>query len=308
DAPERTVYRHTGWRQIGEKWAYLHAGGAITEAGLDAGVSVELEGRLGAFDLPAPPEGEQLKEAVHASLALLRLACARITAPLLGAVYRAVLGGVDFSVFLIGASGLGKSELSALMQQHFGPRMDRLKLPGNWSSTANALESLAFAAKDALLAVDDFKPGGSRSEIDGLHGKAERLLRAQGNSSGRQRCRPDGTVRADRPPRGLILASGEDSPRGESLQARMLPVLVRKGALDVRALTPYQHQAAAGVYAAALSGFLQWVAGRYQDLRAGLAEEHREMRAKAAGEGKHPRAPGIVADLALGWKHFLAFA
>src|SRR5205823_4468651 len=137
---------------------------------------------------------------------------------------------------LIGRTGLGKSEWAALAQQHFGADMHRLNLPGNWSSTANALEGLAFLAKDALLVLDDFKPGGSKGEIDAWHAKADRVLRAQGNSSARQRCWADGSVRVDRPPRGLILVTGEDAPRGESLRARNLILLVRPGDFAIASL------------------------------------------------------------------------
>jgi hypothetical protein len=40
-------------------------------------------------------------------------------------------------------------------------------LPAAWSSTGNALEVLAFHAKDALLVIDDFAPGsGGRQGCD----------------------------------------------------------------------------------------------------------------------------------------------
>jgi hypothetical protein len=39
-----------------------------------------------------------------------------------------------------------------------------------------------------------------------------------------------------------------------------------------------------------------------------LAQEHAALRSKAAADGLHPRVPGIVADLALGWHYFLTFA
>jgi putative DNA primase/helicase len=129
-AIEGTVYRHTGWRRLGERWGYLHAGGGITAAGLDASVTVDLDGRLGGYHLPAPPSGQDLQQAVRASRALIGSASERILAPLLGAVYRSVLGTVDFSRFLVGATGLGKSELSALAQQHFGRGLDRRGLAG----------------------------------------------------------------------------------------------------------------------------------------------------------------------------------
>jgi hypothetical protein len=307
-AGRHRTYQHTGWRRHGGDWLYLHAGGAVGAGGTVSSLRVELEGKLAHYLLPDPPCGEALAEAIEADLRLLGFAEARLMYPLLGAVYRAVLGCVDCSVALIGTTGLGKSELAALAQQHYGAGLHRLNLPGNWSSTANALESLAFLAKDALLVLDDFKPGGGKSEIDQLHAKADRVLRAQGNSSARQRCRADGTVRADRPPRGLIVMTGEDQVRGESLRARQLPLLVRKGDLDVRALTPYQQDAASGLYAQALAGFLRWLAPQYEEVRSRLAQEHAGLRALALGEENHPRTPGVVADLALGLQYFLDFA
>jgi hypothetical protein len=316
DVEEKVIYKHLGWRQLGDQWLYLTASGGIGKDGLDTSVRVELEGRLAGFNLPAPPTGQGLRAGVRASLALFDLAPARIMAPLLGVVYLAPHGGCDFWVMLVGATGLGKSELSALCQQHFGRTLGRLNLPGNWSSTVNALESLAFLAKDALLVVDDFKPAGNRYESDGMHGKAERLLRAAGNSSGRQRLYGDLSARPERPPRGLILSSGEDAPRGESLQARGLGLGLRRGDLTITKLTPYQEAAAAGVYAAAMAGYLRWIAQRYEDLQAARPAEHARMRAKALAEGQegqegqtgHARNPGICASLAWGWQCFVDFA
>jgi hypothetical protein len=178
-AERHRIYTHTGWLQEGASWRYLHAGGAIGAEGTVRSLRVELEGKLRHYLLPDPPRGEALTEAIRAELRLLDFARARLVYPLVGAVYRSVLGPVDSSLGLIGQSGLGKSELAALGQQHFGAELHRLNLPGNWSSTANALESLAFLAKDALLVLDDFKPGGSKSEIDQLHAKADRVLKGR---------------------------------------------------------------------------------------------------------------------------------
>src|SRR5262249_33170779 len=164
----------------------------------------------------------------------------------------APLGPADFAVAFDGRTGIGKSELAALFQQHYGAGMDRLNLPGAWTSTANALEALLFLAKDALVVVDDFRPGGSRGEGDALHGKADRLFRSQGNASARQRCQRDGRLRADRRPRCLIVSTGEDRPRGESCSARRLDVHMAQGDVDFANLTKYQQEAAAGTYAQAL--------------------------------------------------------
>jgi hypothetical protein len=310
DAVHRVVYKHTGWRKLGDDWAYLHGGGAISTTGPVEGVLVQLDDRLRHYVLPPPPTGSALVEAVRASLRVLQLGPDRVVMPCLGAVYRAVLGRIDSSVSLVGATAMGKSEFSALLQQHFGPGMVRLCLPGNWSSTANALEGLAFLAKDALFTIDEFKPGGSKYDVDEMHRKAERVLRAQGNQSGRQRCRPDGTIRPSREPRGLILITGEDNPRGESLQARVLLVTVGQGDIKVQNLTPFQKDAAEGLYAQAMAGYLQWLAGRYEDIQEGLPQRHAELRTKAAAGDRdlHPRVPGTVADLFLGWRYWLTFA
>ena len=304
----RVIYQHTGWRQEGDRWLYLHAGGGVGQTGKASGPCVELTGKLAHYSLPEPPSGAALGDAVRADLRLLASVPARLIYPLIGAVYRAVLGAADSSLSLVGKTGLGKSELAALAQQHYGAGMHRLNLPGSWTSTANALESLAFLAKDALLVIDDFKPGGSKGEIDAWHAKADRVLRAQGNSSARQRCRADGSVRPDRPPRGMILLTGEDMPRGESLRARNLVLQVRQGEFALSDLTPLQRDAAAGLFAQALSGFIHWLAPQYEAVRSRLPEQYAALRLEALGERNHPRTPGIVADLHLGLSTFLNFA
>src|SRR5436190_21137522 len=110
-------------------------------------------------------------------------------------VHRTVLAGTDFAIHVTGGTGLYKTELAALCQQHFGSGMDARHLPASWSSTGNALEGIAFAAKDSLLTVDDSVPQGSANEAQRFHREADRLLRAQGNRSGRGRMRSDGNLR-----------------------------------------------------------------------------------------------------------------
>jgi len=56
---ERYVYAHTGWRLIeGHGHCYLHGGGAITSAGLNENIEVQLPAALAPMVLPEPPEGE----------------------------------------------------------------------------------------------------------------------------------------------------------------------------------------------------------------------------------------------------------
>ncbi|MFQ6031204.1 MAG: DUF927 domain-containing protein, partial [Dehalococcoidia bacterium] len=311
DPPERRVFTHTGWRQIGQEWVYLHGGGAIGAKGVRQGIEVALPEALSRFQLPPPPYAEDLATAIHASLGMIEVADRRITVPIYCSIWTAILGGNDFSAHLSGPTSAGKSELTALAQQHFGPEMDARHLPGSWSSTGNALEAMAFAAKDALLAVDDFVPTGSRADVQRMHREADRLLRAQGNVSGRIRLRPDASVKPPRPPRGIILSTGEDIPRGQSLQARLLALELPRegdGSLDWDLLSQCQNDACSGLYSQALSGFVQWLVPQYEEVQRSLKEEVANLRDQAHQSGQHRRTPDIVARLGVGLRYFLEFA
>lgn len=211
-------------------------------------------------------------------------------------------------MFLVGPTGAGKSELAALLQQHWGRQLDSRHLPGSWSSTANSLEGLAFLAKDSLIVVDDFVPSGKRIDADRLHREAERILRAQGNSSGRQRMRPDSSLRAPRPPRGLILSTGEGMPNGHSLRARSLILELSHESVEWNALTECQKHARAGTYSMALAGFVHWVAGRYEKVNDRLPEYVSSVRPMVGVADEHKRSVCIHSDLLAGMSCFIAFA
>jgi len=308
DVPERVIYAHSGWREHEGAWAYLHAGGAIGARGAVPNVEVALPGDLARIALPEPPIGEALIAAIRASLNVASVAPEALTLPLLAATYRAALGGTDFSLFLVGPTGIGKSELAALAQQHYGATLDARHLPASWSSTANALEGLLFAGKDCLVCVDDFAPGGNQADVQRLHRDAERVLRGQGNHAGRQRMTADARLRVAKPSRATPLITGEDIPKGQSARARALILEVGPGDLRWPRLAVAQRQAADGVYAGAMSGFLRWVAGQYGTVQATLAAETLRLRELAAASDAHRRTPGIVASLGAAWRLFLDYA
>jgi len=303
----RRVYAHTGWRKIGGEWLYLHAGGAIGQAGRVESVLVESSGSLAGRTLPDPPEDADLRAAVQASIRLLGVGHPNITVPLLSAAYLAALGEFDFTIHLSGPTGEGKTELAALFQQHYGAHLDARHLL-SWESTDNAIEAQAFALKDTILVLDDFAPSGTSYDVQRWHRKADRVLRAKGNRAGRQRMRPDTNLRVEKPPRSLILSTGEDVPRGQSLRARMLILELASCGLDSSKLTQCQQEAANGLYAQVMSGFLRWLAPSYEGLRERLKEERALLRQRASDSKQHRRTPSIVADLALGLRYFLLFA
>jgi hypothetical protein len=307
----RTVYTHTGWRKIDGRWSYLTGSGALGADGLDESVTVDL-GSLSGFALPAVRDVREVRASLRESLALLGLADDKVVVPWLAAAYRAPLPlEPDCAVWLYGKSGTFKTQMTALAQQHYGPAMHAKNLPGNWTSTANALESQAFTLNGALYVVDDYSPDATKVDAQRRAAAADRLVRGSANHSGRGRMRPDGTERPAKPPRAQVLTSAEDVPPGvESMRARTFVTKVTRGDVDTKALTAAQATAAAGTYAAAMAGYVGSLARRYDaDNRfpAVLAARRDDWRDKARGDG-HPRCAENIASLALGWHEFLALA
>ncbi len=307
NVPQHRRYAHTGWRQVNGTWVYLHADGAIGANGPVEDVAVELQAELERFELPDPPTGSDLAEAVTASIGLFELGSPGVMVPVLCAVYRAPLGPVDFSIFLTGRTGVFKTEIAALAQQHWGAGMDARNLPASWSSTANWTEAVLFGAKDAICVVDDFAPGGTSNDLSRSHRDADRVFRSQGNQAGRGRMRADSSLRRATIPRGLPLSTGEDVPRGHSLRARIVIVAMAEGDIDLARLTSAQQAARRGVFAAAMSGYVRWLAGRRDTVTRELRVFTEQLRDEAAA-GSHRRTSANEAQLVAGLHFFLQFA
>jgi hypothetical protein len=285
-------------------WVYLHGRGAVGEKGPVDGLEVQLRDQLERYEFP-DPRPDALKQHIDASLGMLKVAPLRVTIPILGATYRAAIGGPDFSLHVSGPTGAQKTELAALAQQHFGPEMNARALPGSWSSTANALEVMAFAAKDAVLVIDDYVPQGTTADRARLNALADRVLRAQGNRSGRARLRPDASLRRARPPRGLIISTGEEVPSGSSLRARLAIDDVQRGDVIIEQLTMAQQDAAQGGYARAMSAFIEWLAPRLDQVRNDFATLTHERRNQVSNS--HARTADAIAQLGAAWSIWLRF-
>lgn len=312
DVARRREYTHPGWRHLdGQGWVYLHGGGAIGSNGPVAGVCIRLAGSAARIALPDPSDTEAVRSAVRVALTARDVAPDRITAPLLAMAYRAVLNAVSYADlvgFVVGPTGVLKSELAALVQRHFGSGFARLALPAQWSATANALERLAFDYKDAALVIDDFAPAGSPHDVARCHATAERVIRGAGNAGGRGRMARDGTVHPDYPPRALIVATGEDLPTGQSIRARAVVVEVDKGDVDPARLRALQEGPGRTAPALAMAGFVRWLAPRIDAIEAGLPAMLAELRSAIVAERLHARTPDALANLAAGWRYWLRYA
>lgn len=315
--PRKTVFTHTGWRRLDGEWLYLTGSGAINAAGLREDIHVDLgHGNVSKFSLPTPPPGRELQSAAGHLLDLLDLSPSRpeLGAALFACVVRAVLGEAhpcDFSLFLAGRSGAQKSEAVALAQACFGSGFSARSFPAGWHDTPADLEHKSHQSKDAVFVVDDFAPSVNQSEAARLHTLAERLFRSVGNQSGRGRRNADLTAKPAYSPRALILATGEDLPRGASLLGRLLVIEVRRGEIDLAALSRLQQAAREGTLAAGMAGFVRWLAPRMDELKSTFPRLVRTLRDQTLADGharSHPRAAEMLASLTAGVSIFLDFA
>jgi hypothetical protein len=306
--PRTCVYRHLGWVWRDHRRIFLSNGGAIGADGAVADVDVQVPGTLSKFSLPPPPNGTLLRRHVLAALRFLDAAADEVSVPLLASALRAPLGPVGFTVFLVGSTGTGKTSIATVAQQFFGRGIRDDHLPCTWISTSNHNEEVLFLAKDTLTLVDDYVPATSLNEVQRQNRDADRLLRSQGNRAGRGRMGRDGSLRAARPPRSSIVATGEDMPGGQSLRARSLVVEVRPNSTNWTVLTECQQEAATGAYASVMSALISWLASRLNRTRKSVTRIASEFVASAPLAGVHRRTPAILTELLAGIEAFCSFA
>jgi hypothetical protein len=159
-----------------------------------------------------------------------------------------------------------------------------------------------------VFVIDDFAPSGTIGDIAQWQRKADRLIRGQGNSSGRQRMRQDTSLRPVKPPRCLILSTGESAPRGHTVLARMLVIEVEKSDVNWEVVTRCQQAAATGEFAQVTAAFVRWLATNFEQRTEELQQQVVKYRERAVVPDQHKRTPYIVAQLAAGFNLFLDFA
>jgi len=289
------AYGHSGWVRIDSgQWVYLHADGAIVgEDSPPFSGRVVLIGKLARRKFPQiPTDLEEVRDAVQWGLDLWDLLPDVISIPSVAGVYRSVLGDTDFSIHLCGPTGLGKTTFADLLMGFFGKGLGA-KDRTNYESTAYSIEREAFSLKDQVAVLDDYLGTPEHQKILAFIG------RVAANASGRGRLSSDGTVIGDRPPRGLIVSTGEVLPVGASLNARILTLPIEEGhGLDFEdpsLLNEAQSASREGTLAIAMAAFICWLAPRYEEIHADLEARRNALGRQIRGECHTPvRPPSTV--------------
>ena len=285
DHPTIPLHRHTGWIEIDGRPVYLTAGACIGAEGAVPGPAIELGPRIGTYALPAPLDQDQERDAVRASLDLLNLAPAEVMWPLLLMTYLPPMElcapRPDFLGVLYGPSDTCKSVLAGIGLSHYSPRSLLDPFPQNFSSTRVSLETYAHGAKNALQVVDDAHPASNRREQTEIVDRFEYLARSAANGSARGRGSRSGGDRKDRPPRGFALVTAELRFKVPSAENRSFIVALSKGMVDKTQLNEIGVLAENGVYAAAMAGYIRYLAARHE---AGEDSEQRKRWAEIRSE------------------------
>ena len=309
--PRRVVYTHLGFRDVNGETVYLHGGGAIAKDGLRSDVATKLDGALGRYVLPPPPTETERSQTVQAFWNLISTTKNGLAYALLAFVGRSLLGPCPISLYLAGSTGTRKSTLAALALNFFGPSFENSDLTASWNDTPNALAESVYRAKDAPFVIDDFCPRGSATDVQRLHGMADKVLRGIGNGSNRGRMNADGSLKPTRPPRGSVIITGEEVPSGDSLRGRLFVVEMAPNDVDLTSLTTCQKDAKEGRYALAMSALIHWLLqdeGRRKYYRASVDTCKAECRKMDFPKGSHPRTADNLGNMLAGlrlWADFM---
>lgn len=148
-----------------------------------AAASYVITGRL-------PEWQEQIGRLCAGNSRLIMAICAALSGPMLE-----LLGEENFGVHLSGGSSVGKTTALHVAASVWGVPL------ASWRTTDNAAESLACAANDTALFLDEL------SQVGGA--AADAMAYMLGNGSGKARARRDGSARTPLQFRLVFLSTGE---------------------------------------------------------------------------------------------------
>lgn len=282
---QRTVFAHTGWREVKGQWQYLMANGALDDESID----VELPGdflSMGRYCLPHTIENEL--EAIKASLSFLHIGKNHITYPAYAYAFLAPLTSIldpipNFSAYFYGETGSFKSTVTTLLLSHFGNfSINNLS---NFDSTANQIEKRAFVLKDTLQVLDDYHPSASHKEATAKEAIAQRLIRACSNRTGRERLRADTSERDKYFPRCMLIITGEELVELQSTLARVMVVEFNRGDVYLEQMTELQRPERRKLLPHAMSSYIRWVRDNLNRIRDSFPEQFGKLRSETIKDG-----------------------
>lgn len=300
--PVTTVYAATGWRQYGDEWSFVHAGGRLTSSG-NLEVPVNFIGPLARYEFADPADRpEELRQLWElAGLEMLNRLGAPIAVPLVGAAYRAVVQPMESSIGLFGVPGTYKTALATLVQHHYGPRWERttplLSLTGNGASI-NGARNVLGSCRDVLSVLDDVAPDGGYSDAQKRLSVINRMFFNREAKTTETR---DKELRYSAPPGGSAMITSEVRGFTASGDQRWFVVELNPGDVRLDDILALDRSEARFARNALLSSFVSWLCPNLTLRREQLKEHSGRYAAaiRAAGQGDRVAAAG--GELVAGW-------
>lgn len=302
---DEVLYRATGWRENPDgTHRFIHRRGAITAAGHED-VEVAFSGPIERYNLPDPVrDPKALRTAWQdGSVTMLDRLPVRVAAPLLGQVFRAVLGHNPWVLTLVGPPGSYKTSVAAKAMQHFGEKWEHKKPASSMSGNGDTFNALRFKlhnAKDCLYWMDDFAPTRSWLEAQKHLEETARLIH---NQEERSRASRDGLSVSDGTgPRASGLCTSEVMPRPGSGAERMLVVPLAREDVDTDLLFPLDEDLSRHQRALVMASYISWLAGDLRGKRAHymeIADAYADALVERAGESV--RQAAAIAHTWVGW-------
>ena len=305
---QRTIFRHTGWREVKGEMVFLHAGGALGCDGVFVDLHEELT-RAGHYRLPKSPVYD--KEALDLIFkCLVDVAPLEIILPLLSFTFLTSIKSLldpkpGFSLFCYGLPDSFKTSVTVLFQGFFGS----IAKEGlaNFSSTVLGTQKKAALLKDVVMIADDFHPSPSRKESEKREDILERLIRDSGNNQGRTKLNSDSSIKKSSVPRAGIIITGELLSSLQSTISRYITIEFQQNAISLQHLTTVQKQA--HLLPHAMAGFLLWIRKNIPNLQREFSATFQDLRAGMFIDGSTSRKlPEHSAFLLYGLRLFLQWA
>lgn len=336
-AVHRTVYSHTGWREVDGKLCFLHGTGAIGAEDVDVMLDYSfdrysIEGLRSGPWMEEPPEVRRVL-CMGAALRAMEVGTLRLGVPLTGYMFLCPLRHFlvkrghrpSFIPFLRGQSQSGKSAFAAFMLNYFGYDWSyESSMPANFENTGNSIGLKLFTLKDLPLLVDDYHPQSDAQKAKSMAAVAESISRMIGDGAVRDRMRADGTAQTMKPIRALCIETGEETPRvSASSVGRMYVIDVQPGDVPIprRGMNAAQQrrseeymellgQARHGALNEVMRGYIEWLLSQADTLPDRLDELLTELRREALArmdEETKGRTATSVSYLMLGVRMLLEY-
>lgn len=302
------TYTHTGFIEDNGNKYFLYQDGNI---GIEKNTQIKTD--LTDYNIQQYSFTEKefdLKTALETEYSLLTLADNEIMIPLIATVFLSPMFSIlqnagifmNYVLMVVGKTGTYKSTISALMLSHFG-NFEVDTLPLSFRATFAGIEKVAFAAKDVLLVIDDYKPEALETAQEKT---MEAILGLWGDRNQRIKMNSTGGLHRKYAPRGLAIVTGERLPHfSQSRLARAITIYTKEGSINFYKLKEIHEKKEQLSFV--MKEFIKWVILKEQYIVDKALQLQKQYSLKSEQLHLHARIKQNITVLMIGFTFWLDF-